>query len=230
MVVDAQGRVISAIGYTIPADRDNSNQYDYIELPQKPTQTLEPPTSLAVIPDQETVLTIDINDSQIFDIQWQVLKPGNNDWQDLQASENLSGVNSKTLVLIKPKGSWVSWKFRAAIRSKNYSCDPFSFSQETLLVYQSLFIPNAFSPDNDGVNDSWVIEGLGQYPDHNLKIYNRWETLILSEAPYQNNWNGESRTSYSNSHKQNLPEGTYYYILDLRNGQPPLKGFIYLKR
>ena len=230
VVVDAQGRVISAIGYTIPADRDNSNQYDYIELPQKPTQTLEPPTSLAVIPDQETVLTIDINDSQIFDIQWQVLKPGNNDWQDLQASENLSGVNSKTLVLIKPKDSWVSWKFRAAIRSKNYSCDPFSFSQETLLVYQSLFIPNAFSPDNDGVNDSWVIEGLGQYPDHNLKIYNRWETLILSEAPYQNNWNGESRTSYSNSHKQNLPEGTYYYILDLRNGQPPLKGFIYLKR
>ncbi|MEC7173333.1 MAG: gliding motility-associated C-terminal domain-containing protein [Bacteroidota bacterium] len=230
VVVDAQGRVISAIGYTIPADRDNSNQYDYLELPQKPTQTLEPPTSLAVIPDQETVLTIDINDSQIFDIQWQVLKPGNNDWQDLQASENLSGVNSKTLVLIKPKDSWVSWKFRAAIRSKNYSCDPFSFSQETLLVYQSLFIPNAFSPDNDGVNDSWVIEGLGQYPDHNLKIYNRWETLILSEAPYQNNWNGESRTSYSNSHKQNLPEGTYYYILDLRNGQPPLKGFIYLKR
>jgi hypothetical protein len=63
-----------------------------------------------------------------------------------------------------------------------------------------------------------------------LSVYSRWETLVLREKPYKNDWNGESRVSYSNSNEQNLPEGTYFYILELGNGQPPLKGFIYLKR
>ena len=71
---------------------------------------------------------------------------------------------------------------------------------------------------------------MGKFPDHMLTIYSRWETIILKEAPYKNDWKGELRASYSNSNEQNLPEGTYFYILDLGNGQPPLKGFIYLKR
>ena len=163
-------------------------------------------------------------------IQWQILQSPSIDWQDLQASGSFRGVTSKNLVLVNPQTSWVDWNLRAAISSKNYRCDPFIFTQETLLVYQSLSIPNAFSPDNDGVNENWIIEGLGQFPDHQLSVYSRWETLVLREAPYKNDWNGESRASHSSSNEQNLPEGTYFYILELGNGQPPLKGFIYLKR
>jgi gliding motility-associated-like protein len=148
----------------------------------------------------------------------------------LQTSASFTGVHSKNLVLLNPQESWVDSKIRAAIRSKNYRCDPSNFTQETLLIYQSLSIPNAFSPDNDGQNENWIIEGLGQFPNHELTIYSRWETLVLREAPYKNDWNGELRASYSNSNEQNLPEGTYFYILELGNGQPPLKGFIYLKR
>ena len=108
--------------------------------------------------------------------------------------------------------------------------DRFNFSQETELIYQSLSIPNAFSPDNDGVNENWIINGLIQFPEHQLTIYSRWETVILKESPYKNDWSGEIRASYSNSKGQNAPEGTYFYILELGNGQPPVKGFIYLKR
>ena len=228
--VDAQGRVISAIGYTTPLDLDNSSQYDYLELPKNPTLNLQNPASVAVIPNQETLLTIELIDSEMFDIQWQILKPLAADWEDLETSEAFSGVNSKNLVLLNPQESLVDSKIRAAISSKNYPCDPSNFSQETLLIYQPLFIPNAFSPDNDGVNENWIIEGLGQFPEHRLRIYSRWETLVLKEAPYKNDWNGELRASYSNINEQNLPEGTYYYILDLGNGQPAIKGFIYLKR
>ena len=228
--VDTQGRVISAIGYTTPLDLDNSGQYDYLELPKNPTLSLQNPASVAVIPNQETLLTIELNDSEMFDIQWQILKPLATDWEDLETSEAFSGVNSKNMVLLNPQESMVDSKIRAAISSKNYPCDPSNFSQETLLIYQPLFIPNAFSPDNDGVNENWIIEGLGQFPEHRLRIYSRWETLVLKEAPYKNDWNGELRASYSNANEQNLPEGTYFYILDLGNGQPALKGFIYLKR
>jgi gliding motility-associated-like protein len=228
--VDSQGRVISAIGYTTPLEFENSGQYDYLELPVSPTISIQPPTSLVLIPYQETLLTIEINDSEMFNIQWQILQSPSTDWQNIQASGSFRGVTSKNLVLVNPQDSWVDWKLRAAISSKNYRCDPFNFTQETLLVYQSLFIPNAFSPDNDGVNENWIIEGLGQFPDHQLSVYSRWETLVLREAPYKNDWNGESRASHSSSNEQNLPEGTYFYILELGNGQPPLKGFIYLKR
>ena len=201
-----------------------------MELPVSPTISIQPPTSLVLIPYQETLLTIEINDSEMFNIQWQILQSPSTDWQNIQASGSFRGVTSKNLVLVNPQDSWVDWKLRAAISSKNYRCDPFNFTQETLLVYQSLFIPNAFSPDNDGVNENWIIEGLGQFPDHQLSVYSRWETLVLREAPYKNDWNGESRASHSSSNEQNLPEGTYFYILELGNGQPPLKGFIYLKR
>ena len=122
----------------------------------------------------------------------------------------------------------MSWKFRAAISSKAFRCDPLIFSQETHLNYQPLSIPNAFSPDNDGVNENWIIEGLGKYPDHQLTVYSRWESVILQEAPNKNDWRGEMRAS--NSKAQDVPEGTYFYILDLGNGQSSLKGFIYLKR
>ena len=228
--VDSQGRVISAIGYTTPLDFENSGQYDYLELPVSPTISIQPPTSLVLIPNQETLLTIEINDSEMFDIQWQILQSPSTDWQDIQASGSFRGVTSKNLVLVNPQDSWADWKLRAAISSKNYRCDPFNFTQETHLVYQPLFIPNAFSPDNDGVNENWIIEGLGQFSDHQLSVYTRWETLVLREAPYKNDWNGESRASHSSLNEQNLPEGTYFYILELGNGQTPLKGFIYLKR
>ena len=228
--VDALGRVISNTGYTIGEDRDNSGQLDYLELPQSPNLTLQPPSSMMVIPDEDMILTIELENSQMFDIQWQILEPFATEWRNLETSDAFTGVNSKNLILVNPQESLVDSRIRAAIRSKNHSCDPSNFSQETTLIYQPLFIPNAFSPDNDGVNENWVIEGLGQFPEHDLRIYSRWETIVLKEAPYQNDWNGESRVSYSNSNEQNLPEGTYFYILDLGNGQPPIKGFIYLKR
>ena len=145
------------------------------------------------------------------------------------ARKNSKRLKNKNILKIS-KIKLIEFTIIAAIKSKNYRCDPFNFSQETLLVYQSLFIPNAFSPDNDGVNENWIIEGLGQFPDHQLSVYSRWENLVLSESPYKNDWNGEARASYSSSNGKKLPEGTYFYILDLGNGQPPIKGFIYLKR
>ena len=228
--VDAQGRVINSTGYTPAEDRNNSGQFDYLELPTSPNFSLQNSVTMALIPNQNMIFSVQLDNSEMFYIQWQILRPSESDWQDLETSEAFTGVNSKNLVLLNPQESLVDFKIRAVISSKNYACDPTNISPEILLIYQPLFIPNGFSPDNDGVNENWIIDGLGKFPDHMLTIYSRWETIVLKEAPYKNDWNGELRASYSNSNEQNLPEGTYFYILDLGNGQPPLKGFIYLKR
>ena len=58
----------------------------------------------------------------------------------------------------------MSWKFRAKISSNAYKCGPLIISQETSFDYQPLEIPNAFSPNNDGVNEKLIITGLGKFP------------------------------------------------------------------
>jgi gliding motility-associated-like protein len=228
--VDSQGRVVGAGGYTTPADQNASGERDFLELPQIPLINQQPSPLVVVFPGQDIGLNIVVSTADQISIQWQILKPSDNTWKDIQDSANFSGVNTPNLVMVNPQESWVPWKFRAAISSNAYPCEPLIFSQVTELEYQPLKIPNAFSPDNDGVNETWIIEGLGKFPQHELTIYSRWESVILNEAPYQNDWAGELRAAYSNSKSRNIPEGTYFYILDLGNGQPSLKGFIYLKR
>lgn len=97
------------------------------------------------------------------------------------------------------------------------------------VMCDTLDIPNGFSPNSDGTNDYFVIDGLSQYPENTLFIYNRWGNLVYKMGDYDNSWNGTSNVSgiYLN---RTLPNGTYYYILDLKNDQKPLNGFVVLKR
>ncbi len=61
-----------------------------------------------------------------------------------------------------------------------------------------------------------------------VKIFNRWGAMIYESNNYQNNWNGTtSKASVGNADK--VPNGTYYYILTLKNsGLKPITGYVYL--
>ena len=50
---------------------------------------------------------------------------------------------------------------------------------------EDFFVPNAFSPAGDGVNDTWVIDGLNQFPNNSVSIYNRWEEKVYKITGYQ---------------------------------------------
>jgi len=83
-------------------------------------------------------------------------------------------------------------------------------SVKILLNTASLFIPTLFTPNGDGINDTFVIKGIESYPDNNLEIFNRWGNKVFAENGYglsQKNWNGSG-----------LLEGTYYYVLKVRSG------------
>ncbi|MEP7264710.1 MAG: gliding motility-associated C-terminal domain-containing protein, partial [Bacteroidota bacterium] len=97
------------------------------------------------------------------------------------------------------------------------------------VLCDTLDVPNGFSPNNDGTNDYFVIDGLSQYPDNTLYIYNRWGNLVYKMHEYDNRWDGTSNVNgiYMS---RTLPNGTYYYILDLANDQKPLNGFVVLKK
>lgn len=90
-------------------------------------------------------------------------------------------------------------------------------------------VSNGFSPNGDGKNDTFFIEGLEDYPENVIHIYNRWGTLVFKQKPYENGWNGISNVNGTIMNRE-LPNGTYFYILDLGMNRKPVQGFVYLKR
>jgi gliding motility-associated-like protein len=87
----------------------------------------------------------------------------------------------------------------------------------------TLFIPSAFSPNGDGKNDKWEISNIDNYPGNVVKIFNRWGDKLYEAKNYQNDWDGTYQGKA-------LPHGVYFYVLDLKNGQEPIKGTITLIR
>ena len=92
-------------------------------------------------------------------------------------------------------------------------------------VVSKLFIPTAFTPNGDGLNDRWYIPGLQMYPDAEVIIYNRWGEEILRSKQYNNNpWNGKQNN-------QELPSGAYTYTIHLNNDTKELlRGVLHLVR
>ncbi len=91
-----------------------------------------------------------------------------------------------------------------------------------------LFIPNLITPNFDGLNDTWEISGIENYPNAEVQIFNRWGNLIYSSSPYNNDWDGmvnEGATIEGKDGK--VPVGTYFYIVQLNEDNiPPFKGYL----
>jgi gliding motility-associated-like protein len=94
----------------------------------------------------------------------------------------------------------------------------------------NLFIPDVITPNNDGVNDRWTI-----IHSNTLKIgvtiFNRWGQVVFKSSDYQNDWNGVGKQNFLG---QNLPHGTYYYLIDITDRSSGVKevkkGYLTLKR
>ncbi|MBA3675678.1 MAG: PKD domain-containing protein, partial [Chitinophagaceae bacterium] len=82
-------------------------------------------------------------------------------------------------------------------------------------------IPNTFTPNGDGINETWIIQNLETYPEARVQVFNRYGQLVFESKGYTKPWNGTMNG-------QSLPFGTYYYIIEPGNGRIPIKGYVTL--
>ena len=93
-----------------------------------------------------------------------------------------------------------------------------------------LTIYNEFSPNGDGVNETFIIDCLERFPQNKLEVYNRWGNIVYSKKGYLNDWTGTSNGRAVINQSDELPVGTYYYVLDLGDGSEPRVGWLYINR
>jgi gliding motility-associated-like protein len=71
-------------------------------------------------------------------------------------------------------------------------------------------IYNSFTPNGDGINDTWVIPGIQRFENVEINVYDRWGQNVFRSIGYAQPWDGTNKGKY-------LPTGAYYYHIELNN-------------
>ncbi|MGC4057991.1 MAG: gliding motility-associated C-terminal domain-containing protein [Chitinophagaceae bacterium] len=142
--------------------------------------------------------------------------PYNFAWSNGMVSQDLQGLEagSYTLNVTDARGCAAS----AAAQVATIDCNT------------DVVVHDVLTPNGDGMNDAFFIEGIVFYPQNKLQIVDKWGDLVYERSPYDNSFTGmNSKTGDA------LPTGTYYYILQLNapgktKEQNTFKGAVLLKR
>ncbi|MFT7898778.1 PKD domain-containing protein [Tenacibaculum ascidiaceicola] len=86
-----------------------------------------------------------------------------------------------------------------------------------------LKVSKGFSPNGDGINDVFKVQGLHTQSKNTLEVYNRWGSRVYYSVNYQNEWNGKG-----SNQEEKLPAGAYFYVLKIDEGKRMLKGWVYI--
>ena len=84
-------------------------------------------------------------------------------------------------------------------------------------------IATAFTPNGDGINDTWVIQGIENFQNSIVNVYNRQGRLVFDAKGYQNDWGGIYREN-----SDRLPPASYYFVVDLKDGSTPIDGWLFI--
>jgi gliding motility-associated-like protein len=152
---------------------------------------------------------------------WEVLSGSGIFSQDNQLNTTVSGLTAGENVLVFEISSGpCSWAdtLRLTVLSE----------QDALCSEEELFIPGGFSPDDDGANDKFVIYGADGKKIV-IKVFNRWGNLVYESDNYLNDWDGTCTTGWILVGDR-LPEGTYYYLVQIEGETETRKGYLTLWR
>lgn len=106
--------------------------------------------------------------------------------------------------------------YTAFVRSRDQIC---AIAEKDFTIFK---LNNIFSPNDDGMNDEWIIEGIEEYPNSKVKVMDRFGTVVLDRTvngPFS--WNGQYLS-------RKLPTGNYWYYIAVADGRI-LSGYVAIK-
>ncbi len=229
-IVDSTGRILNSGGYETPLDADNNSIPDYKEVSGTFEFELEldPVTSYS---SEVIVLSVGVTEGGLASCQWQINNGTETfpDWTNIIDDSTYFGTQTNQLTINKPQESIINSSYRAQVYNLVYFCQEVLVSS-TRIEITELNIPNAFSPDGDGINDTWEIRGLDPNDNYVLTVFNRWQNVVFKTSQYQNDWSGTSEGNGLISSNSKLPDGTYFYLIEWGDSKPPTRGYVYIKR
>ncbi|MFT3885996.1 MAG: HYR domain-containing protein [Flavobacteriales bacterium] len=95
-------------------------------------------------------------------------------------------------------------------------------SDTVRLHVNDVFIPQGFSPDGDGVNETFAITGVAEFPGNIVEVFDRWGKRVFHAVDYRNEWDGHGENGL-------LPDGTYFYLVEL-TPERSYQGYVIIKR
>ncbi|WP_422350448.1 gliding motility-associated C-terminal domain-containing protein [Flagellimonas sp.] len=104
-------------------------------------------------------------------------------------------------------------------------------TDDLLEPFTVLELDNYFmTPNDDGVNDFLLIDGIENVPNNVLNIYNRYGVLVYSKLNYTNEFNGKSNRNGVISKASGLSAGVYFYILTVTDTREKYQGYLYISQ
>tara|TARA_B100000508_G_scaffold137355_1_gene131534 strand:- start:33298 stop:38022 length:4725 start_codon:yes stop_codon:yes gene_type:complete len=158
---------------------------------------VDQPDQIEITYDMIPVSCIDQTDAAIYISPFGGTAPYSYNWSNGTMDQNLENVGPGFYELTITDVNSCSNTFEFDIISSDEEC---------------LIIPNTFTPNDDLYNDTWVIENIHLYPNHTVKIFNKWGNEIFSASGDYEPWDGTHNGKA-------LPAGVYYYIIILSNEQ-----------
>lgn len=110
------------------------------------------------------------------------------------------------------------------IVTNGFGCPASSAPFVIAAVQPGSFISEGFSPNGDGLNEVFYVEGIENYPDNRLVVFNRWGDEVFRKANYSNDWHGLGPGG------KPLPDGDYFYVLELGPMLPTREGAVVIHR
>jgi gliding motility-associated-like protein len=130
-------------------------------------------------------------------------------WSNSETTENLNNIGGGIYTIIITDANECTYEYDIEVVITGEDC---------------LLIPNAFIPNNDGMNDTWRIRSIEAYPNATVHVYSRWGQLVFSaENGYADPWDGTYKG-------KDLPMDSYFYVIDLKNGKEPITGQVTIIR
>ena len=163
---------------------------------------------------------IDAGEDQIISLGESTVLNGSTNGTDISWSPNIALTDPNVL---NPIASPLSTTIYTLQATQN-GCT--LYDQMTVIIDNNLVIPTTFSPNDDGNNDVWEIEGIENFPNNQVKIYDRWGQIVYQNTGYNylKAWNGRRGN-------KEMPEGVYFYSINLRDSESEnLRGSITLIR